>query len=45
VREFEVLTHPFNKVVLEGSFDELVQYVGGKELVNVGTRKVVGEGL
>lgn len=43
--KFQVLTHPFNEVILECSFDELMQNIGSKELMDVGARKVVCKGL
>jgi hypothetical protein len=41
----KVIPNPSNEVILENTFDELVQEVRGEQLVNVGTGKVVGEWL
>ena len=41
----KVLLNPFNDVVLEGPFDELMQEVWSEKLVNVSTRKLMGERL
>jgi len=43
--KFQVLTHPFDEVILKCSFDELMQNIGSKELMDVGVRKVVCKGL
>ena len=41
----KVLLNPFNDVVLESPFDELMQEVWSEKLVNVSTRKLMGERL
>jgi hypothetical protein len=41
----QVFADPRHKMVLEGPLDDLMQEVGGQELVNVGARKVPGERL
>lgn len=45
VNNIEVGTDPGDEVVLEGPFDDLVQQIGREELVDVGAREVVCEGL
>jgi hypothetical protein len=42
---FQVINHPLNEVIFEGSFDDLVEKIGRKELVNVSTGKVRSKGL
>lgn len=42
---FEIFTHPFNQVVLECAFNQLMQQVRSKQLVDVGMREVICEGL
>lgn len=41
----EVLLHPSDKVVFEPTLDDLVEDVERDYLVDVGTRKVIREGL
>jgi len=41
----EIALNPRNKVVFEGAFDDLMEKIGREELMDVCTRKVVGEGL
>ena len=41
----EVFTHPCYEVVLEHAFDELVQQIWGKQLMDIGTRETVCKGL
>lgn len=41
----EILPDPRNKMVLEGTLDELVEKVGGNKLVNVCPREVICERL
>jgi len=41
----EILDHPCNEVVFESPFDNLVEEIGGEHLVDVRTRKVIGEWL
>jgi hypothetical protein len=41
----EVLPNPFNEVVFEGAFDQLMENIRGQELVNVCSWKIVGEWL
>jgi len=41
----EIFLHPFNDVVLERPFNNLMQDVGGQKLVNVGPGKICSEWL
>lgn len=41
----DIIEHPLNKVILERSFDQLVEKVGGKYLVNFCSGKCLGERL
>ncbi len=41
----KVLSHPRHKVVLERSFDNLMQQIWGKEFMDISIREVVGERL
>ena len=41
----DVLRDPVDEVILEGPLDQLVEQVGGKQLVDVGTGEIVGERL
>jgi hypothetical protein len=41
----KIVLHPLNEVVLEASFDNLVEEVGSDKLVHICTRKRVGKWL
>jgi len=41
----KILTHPFNKMVLEYAFDKLVEEVWSDQLVNVCTREMLHKQL
>ena len=43
--ELDVVDDPLDEMVFESSFDKLMQEVGGQEVVNVTTRKVIRERL
>ena len=41
----KVFVHPGDEVVLKGALDHLVQKIRAYELMDIGAREVVGEGL
>ena len=41
----QIFVDPSDYVVLERSLYDLMEEVGGKELMNIGSREVVGKGL
>jgi len=41
----QVLAHPFNKVVLEHTFDELVEEIWSYQFMDVCTGEMLGEWL
>ena len=41
----KVLAHPINEVILEYTFDKLVEEVRSYQLVNICTRKMLSEQL
>ena len=41
----QVFVDPSDDVVLEGSLHDLMEEVGGEELVDIGLREMVGKGL
>ena len=45
MRLLDVLYNPSYKVVFEGPFYQLVEQIGGQELIDFSTRKFLGEEL
>ena len=41
----QVFVDPSDNVVLEGSLHDLMEEVGGEELVDISSREMVGKGL
>lgn len=41
----EVLSNPCDEMILEGTFDELMEEVAGHHLVYIGSREVIREWL
>ena len=41
----QVFVDPSDDVVLEGSLHDLMEEVGGEELMDIGLREMVGKGL
>jgi hypothetical protein len=43
--ELEVFSNPGHKVILEPALDDLMEKVRGKQLADIGSRKVIRKGL
>lgn len=43
--DIQVRFHPINQVVLESTLNDLMQNIWGEQLMDVCTRKIVGERL